>query len=59
MIFKVNNKKLSNALYLQKRQNRELKEKLEDVFTEDQLQAIRTKKNQKMFRRNFNQITET
>jgi hypothetical protein len=38
MIFKVNNKKLSNALYLQKRQNRELKEKLED-----QLQAIRTK----------------
>jgi hypothetical protein len=44
MIFKVNNKKLSNALYLQKRQNKELKEKLENVFTEDQLQAIRTKK---------------
>jgi hypothetical protein len=44
MILKVNNKKLSNALYLQKRQNRELKEKLENVFTEDQLQAIRTKK---------------
>jgi hypothetical protein len=43
MIFKVNNKKLSNALYLQKRQNRELKEKLENVFT-DQLQVIRTKK---------------
>jgi tRNA G18 (ribose-2'-O)-methylase SpoU len=32
MIFKVNNKKLSNALYLQKRQNRELKEKLEKMF---------------------------
>jgi hypothetical protein len=59
MIFKVNNKKLSNALYLQKHQNRELKEKLENVFTEDQLQAIRTKKIQKMFKRNFNQITET
>jgi hypothetical protein len=59
MILKVNNKKLSNALYLQKRQNRELKEKLENVFTEDQLQAIRTKKIQKMFKRNFNQITET
>jgi hypothetical protein len=44
MIFKVNNKKLSNALYLQKRQNKELKEKLENVFTEDQLHAIRTKK---------------
>jgi hypothetical protein len=30
--FKVNNKKLSNALYLQKRQNRELKEKNWKMF---------------------------
>jgi hypothetical protein len=49
MIFKVNNKKLSNALYLQKCQNRELKEKLENVFTEDQLQGIRTKKIRKCY----------